>query len=571
MTQITRRRVLQGSGAVAATLALAACHNDTAEQTHDATPPTSPATDPVTSPSPNAKRPNIVLILADDMGYADLGCWGSEISTPNIDKLATNGVRFTGMHNNPRCTVTRAALLTGLYPTQAGLGFNTGNDGTPQYQGYLNDSCVTLGEALGGAGYRTAIAGKWNVAPWGRTTTAEPHERGFERALCDVGGEALTYFDTIRYLNGKVIGRSSDPNYYFTRSVTGYCVASIKEMHASGDPFFLYAAYTAPHFPLQAPSLDVEPYHGHYSMGWDVLRQQRWEAGKEAGVIDPAWTLPPPGPGTTTYAQSQDLEWEQRRMEVYAAQVSVMDEGVGKIVAELEALKILDNTLIIFLSDNGACAEVVHRGNKHAQALTRNGKPMDAGNIPTVLPGPSNTFQSYGIDWANTSNTPFRMYKRYTEEGGISSPMVASWPGTLPTGGLDARLLHVMDLMPTFMELAGKPYPTTFANKAITPTEGQSFAPILTDAADQADWKRSGMLFWEHMGHRAARDGDWKVVSELPVGGWELFNMASDRTETVDLSSSNPAMLASLSSAYDAWKARVGVRTWSKKTEYRVS
>lgn len=572
MTEITRRRLLQGSGAVAATLALASCSNDAAEKAGEATPPTSPRTSgTTTTPVPEAKRPNVVLILADDMGYADLGCWGAEISTPNIDKLAENGWRFTGMHNNPRCTVTRGALLTGLYPTQAGVGFNTGNYGLPAYQGYLNDSCVTLGEALGQAGYRTAISGKWNVAPWGRTTPALPHLRGFERALCDVGGEALTYFDTLRYLNGALIGRSKDPAYYFTRSVTGYAIGSIKEFHATGDPFFVYAAYTAPHFPLQAPDADVTPYHGKYAAGWDTIRAQRHTAGIAAGVIDPSWSLPRTGPGTTPYQQAGDLEWQQRRMEVYAAQVSVMDEGVGKIVETLDQLGITDDTVILFLSDNGACSELVRPNNKHAQETTRNGLTMVAGNIPTVLPGPSNTFQSYGVDWAHVSNTPFRMYKRWTEEGGISTPMVASWPGTLSPGGLDHRLLHVMDLMPTLLELAGTPYPKTYRGKPITPVEGQSFAPILTGADGQEDWSRDGMLFWEHMGHRAARQGDWKLVSDLVDGGWELFDMSADRTETVDLSSQHPDVVATLSTAYDAWKVRTGVQTWNDRTEYRAS
>lgn len=571
MTDIPRRRVLQGSGAVVATLALGACSRSVAEKTVSATPPTqsTPSATP-TTPDPNAKRPNIVVILADDMGYADLGCWGAEISTPNIDRLATNGWRFTGMHNNPRCAVTRASLLTGLYPTQAGLGFNTGDYGTPAYQGYLNDSCLTLGEALGAAGYRTAIAGKWNVAPWGRPTPSLPAQRGFQRSLCDVGGEALSYFDTVRYLNGSVIGRSKDPAYYFTDSVTGYCVGSIKEFHASGDPFFIYAAYTAPHFPLQAPDADIQKYAGKYAMGWDALRQQRYEKGIAAGVIDPAWKLPPPGPGTSPYDKAADPLWEQRRMEVYAAQISIMDEGVGRIVDTLEQLGIADNTLVMFLSDNGACAETVRPNNKHAQPVTRNGKTMQAGNIPTVLPGPSNTFQSYGIDWANTSNTPFRMYKRYTEEGGISSPMVVSWPGTMPKGGLDHRVLHVMDLMPTFLELAGIGYPETYKGHPLTPLEGQSFAPILTNAADEAQWSRDGLLFWEHMGHRAALKGDWKVVSELPIGGWDLYNLASDRTETTDLSKQNPTMLAELSAAYDQWQTRVGVRTWSDRTGYQA-
>lgn len=571
MTDITRRRILQGSGAVVATLALGAC-STAAEQTAGVPPTTPTGPDPTTptTSGPLAKRPNIIVVLADDMGYADLGCWGSEIKTPNIDRLAANGARFTQMYNNPRCTVSRAALLTGLYPTQAGLGFNTGDYGTPAYQGYLNDSCMTLGEALGDAGYRTAVAGKWNVAPWGRQTSALPAQRGFERSLCDVGGEALSYFDTQRYLNGAILGRSKDPEYYFTNSVTGFCIGSIKEFHASGDPFFIYAAYTAPHFPLQAPDVDVEKYHGTYAMGWDALRQQRYEAGVAAGVIDASWTLPGPGPGTSSYDTAANPAWEQRRMEVYAAQVTIMDEGVGKIVDTLEQLGIADNTLIMFLSDNGACSEDVRPDNKHAQEVTRNGLTMQAGNLATVMPGPSNTFQSYGVDWAHASNTPFRMYKRYTEEGGIASPMVVSWPAALPKGGLDDRVLHVMDLMPTFLDLAGATYPRERDGQPLTPVEGQSFATVLANAPDEQQWMRDGTLFWEHMGHRAARRDNWKIVSELPVGGWQLYDMSADRTETLDVSAQNPDVLSQLAAAYDEWQARVGVRIYDERTGYQA-
>ena len=252
-------------------------------------------------------------------------------------------------------------------------------------------------------------------------------------------------------------------------------------------------------------------------------------------------------------------------MEVYAAQITVMDTGIGQILQTLDDLGIADNTLIVFLSDNGACAEVVKPHNKHAQPITRNGKPMQAGNLPSVLPGPSNTFQSYGIDWANTSNTPFRMYKRWTEEGGISTPMVARWPKHLPAGGLDHRFMHVMDLMPTLLDVAGGSYPTSFKANAIQPTEGESFAKILRQDAGQASWTRSGMVFWEHMGHRAVRSGNWKIVSDQPVGGWNLYDMEHDRTETVDLGPQHPDVLQQLSDAYDAWKTRVHVLDWNGK------
>jgi arylsulfatase A-like enzyme len=438
MSQITRRRLLQGSGAVLAGLALGACSGE----------PTRPGASTTTtsgSPPPtDSSRPNIIVFLADDLGFSDLGCYGSEISTPNLDRLAATGRRFSNMHNNPRCCPSRATLLTGLYPTQAGVGDMTSNQGTPAYQGYLNDSCVTIAQALGQVGYRSAVSGKWHVAPRNRLDNW-PAMRGFERSFCQMGGG--DYYRPILYEDGKVVGTPTDPNYYLTTAITDHAVESVRTFAQGTDPFFMYVAYKNPHFPLQAPAAAIEKYHGAYDMGWTELRQQRWERTKDAKIINPAWSLPKADVQAVPWASAGQKDWQAARMEVYAAQVSLMDEGIGEILDTVEQLGIRDNTLILFLSDNGACAEIPKDGGKK-KIPTSDGLPMQAGNIPGLFPGPSNTYQSYGVDWANASNSPFRKYKRWTEEGGISTPLIASWPAALPAGGVDDRFLHIIDLMP---------------------------------------------------------------------------------------------------------------------------
>ncbi len=343
---------------------------------------------------------------------------------------------------------------------------------------------------------------------------------------------------------------------------------SIRTFAQGTDPFFMYVGYKNPHFPLQAPPAAIAKYRGAYDMGWTELRQQRWERTKDAEVVNPDWKLPAPDVAAVPWSETGWKNWQSARMEVYAAQVTLMDDGVGKVLDTLEELGIRDNTLVLFLSDNGACAEIPRDKNK-GKIPTSNGLPMQAGDIPGLFPGPSNTYQSYGVDWANASNSPFRKYKRWTEEGGISTPLIASWPGTLPVGGVDDRFLHIIDLMPTFLELAGASYPTSFGDHRLTPLEGASFAPILKNAPNSLTWKRPGSCFWEHLGHRAARQGRWKVVSDHSTGKFELFDMTSDRTETRNVAAQNPAITRDLGAQWEAWKVRTGVRTWHPHMHYR--
>lgn len=553
MSQITRRRLLQGSGAVAAGLALEAC-TGTASNV---------GSGPTGAPG-SGKRPNILMIVSDDIGYSDLGCFGGEIPTPNLDRLAQGGRRFTQLLTNPMCCPSRAALLTGLYPTQAGVGYYTNDEGTPGYQGHLNANCATLAEVLGAAGYATAISGKWHVSNW-RTPSAEPPQRGFDQSFCEIGGNG--FFTTERFLNGRKIGVSPNPDFYMTDAITSFAKRQIQTMAHGGKPFFLYTAYTSPHFPLQAPADDIAKFHGKYEGGWDVLRQSRYQQMRSTGIIDPAWALSPLSPGVNAWDASVAHNWQASRMEVYAAMVSVMDQGVGVLLDTLEQEGVLDDTLVLFFGDNGASAEEIPLNSRHGLP-TRNGKPMRSGNSPTIFPGASDTFCSYGRPWGSASATPFRRYKLWVEEGGICTPFIASWPGVLPGGGIDHRTLHLMDFMPTVVDIAGARYPSTRQGQPVHPMQGQSFADVLQgDVSAPASTDR--WLFWEFQGHRAARHGNWKIVDDESTGPWELYDMASDRTELHDLASAHPDVVQQMSAAWSAWKARVGVRTWSPTREYR--
>jgi arylsulfatase A-like enzyme len=569
MPEITRRRVLQGSGALAAGLALAGCTDAAPSPPVGPTSPgsTSPRTSGGTSTlAPPKRRPNIVLIVADDIGYTDLGCFGGEIPTPNLDRLASGGRRFTQMLTNPMCCPSRASLLTGLYPTQAGVGYYTSDFGSPGYQGHLDDSCVTTAQVLKSAGYQTAISGKWHVSGW-HTPPAEPPARGFDQSFCEIGGNG--YFTTERFLNGKNIGISPDPDFYMTNAITGFACRQISEFAKNPEPFFLYTAYTAPHYPLQAPAADITPFHGRYREGWDAVRAARYQRAGDLGIIDPQWTLAPRADDVIPWDETKGQDWQSARMEVYAAQVHIMDRGVGRILDTLEQQGILDETVVLFLGDNGASAEAILPSSHHGAALTRNGKPMRAGNDPSIFPGGSDTFCSYGKPWGSVSATPFRRYKLWVEEGGICTPCIASWPGTLAAGGIDPRPLHVMDLMPTFVDLTDARYPASYRGIEIQPMEGESFADALSGSSEPGPAASDRWLFWEFTGHRAARHGRYKIVSDEVNGTWGLFDMVADRTEAVDLAAQHPDVVAAMELAWQRWKDRVGVVTWNDQTGYR--
>jgi len=495
-------------------------------------------------------RPNIVLIMADDMGYSDIGCYGGEIRTPNIDALARGGLRFTQFYNTSRCCPTRATLLTGLWSHQAGMGgmVKAGKNAPPAYQGYLNNQCVTIAEALRPFGYRALMSGKWHV---GEERGHWPLDRGFERYFGLISG-ACNYWKLDK---GRKMALENEPfvpssdDFYMTDAFTDYAVKMVDEYALKDDPFFLYVAYTAPHWPLHARPDDIERYRGKYLDGWAKLREKRHARMIAEGIVSKDWPLSPLDAkdwDSLSDKQKQDFDL---KMAVYAAQIDRMDQGVGRIVDKLKEVGELDNTLILFLADNGGCHEQVNRS--------------ETADAP---PGPRESFLSYGRNWANASNTPFRRYKHWVHEGGISSPLIAHWPKGLKRpeadgdrpAGLTDQVAHLVDLMPTFLELAEAGYPIRRGETPIVPLEGKSLVPVL-----QGETLGPRQLYWEHFRNRAMRDGDWKLVA-VAGGDWELYDLATDRTELNNLAKEKPAKLAELKAKYEAWAKRVGVREANK-------
>jgi len=484
---------------------------------------------------PAPGRPNIILILADDMGFSDLGCYGSEIATPNLDRLAANGLRFTQFYNAARCCPTRASLLTGLYPHQAGMGDMVGDRGLPAYQGFLNDRCVTIAEALRQSGYHVLMSGKWHV---GEDRPHWPLDRGFEHYFGLISG-ACSYF---RLDPGRKMAVDNDPyvppakGFYMTDAITDHAVSFLDKYSREDAPFFLYVAYTAPHFPLHALPEDIARYRGTYRAGWDELRQRRYRRLIELGLIDPKWPLSPRDPDVPAWIDAGDKDAWDLRMAVYAAQIDRMDRGIGRILAKLRQLDIDGNTLVMFLSDNGAEAELI-----------------DAGK-PGAAPGEADSYATYRRPWANASNTPWRLFKCWVHEGGISTPFIAHWPaGIREPGRIIHHVAHVIDLMPTCLDVAGARCPNTRYGKNTLPLEGAS---LLTLFQGKAPPERP-MLFWEHEGNRAVRAGRWKLVCRPPTP-WALYAIEADRTELNNLADERPDIVADLGAKYAEWARRCG-------------
>ncbi len=498
---------------------------------------------PLWSGAGAAGRPNIVLIMADDMGYSDIGCYGGEIETPNLDRLAANGLRFTQFYNTARCCPTRASLLTGLYSHQAGIGHMVGDKGYPAYQGYLNDRCVTIAEVLKTAGYQTLMTGKWHV---GNKRGYWPLDRGFERFY---GSNTSTgsYFEIHKdsydrrlILDDKEV--EPPEKWYATDAYTDYAIDFIEAACGEDRPFFLYTAYTAPHWPLHALPEDIAKYRGKYRKGWDELRSERHRRMIELGIIEDRWPLSPRGGKAWDSLSPAKQDEMDLRMAVYAAMVDRMDQNIGRIVRKLKERGIFDNTLILFLSDNGGCAEGGLWG------FNREGGPI----------GSPASYASYGLCWANASDTPFRRYKKWAHEGGIATPLIAHWPAVVESKGeLVHEPGHVIDIMATCCDAANAEYPRRYKGKQIVPLEGKSLLPVLQGRS------RAGheAIHWEHQGNRAIRCGKWKLVSEHP-GEWELYDLEQDRTELNDLAEELPDKVAELKAMYAQWAKRCGVRPW---------
>lgn len=491
-----------------------------------------------------AGKPDIIVILVDDMGFSDLGCYGSSIDTPHLDSLAANGLRFTDFHNTARCCPTRAALLTGLYSHQAGVGHMVKDEHKPGYRGRLNESCVTIAEALKPAGYTSLITGKWHV---GDNKGHHPLDRGFDRFWGSPGGggfyfkEAMLLKNREIYLNAEKIDPPDD--MYVTDDFTDHAIAFIEEaVTETQKPFFLYLAHIAPHWPLQAKPEDIAKYKGHFDHGWDAERERRFAKQKSLGLLPANATLSPRDPQAKSW---EEISEEQRtdlahRMEIYAAQIDSIDQNLGRLIANLKELGRFENTLILILSDNGCSSE---------------GGPGGFNNGKEKAPiGAALTHASAGLEWSNASNTPFRKHKISTFSGGTRTPFIVHWPaGIAVKNQLRSQPAHVIDIMPTILEATGATYLDEHKGISVTPPAGKSLLPAFKE-----DTVTPRDLFWEHQGNRAVRQGDWKAVRSDKME-WQLYDLSQDPTETTDLSKENPERLAELKALWQTWAERCNV------------
>ncbi|MFI4852234.1 MAG: arylsulfatase [Gimesia chilikensis] len=487
-------------------------------------------------PEKSKQRPNIILIMCDDMGWSDLGCYGGEVQTPNLDQMAREGLRFTQFYNNAVCWTTRASLVTGLYPRYP--------------RPHLTTNMVTLGEVLKQAGYQTALSGKWHL---GRTETTHPVYRGFEDYYGLLDG-CCNFFDPY-YRDPKYKWGSSGGGYrffaknttritefpddfYTTDAFTDHAIEQIKGYAKTDQPFFLHLCYTAPHYPLHAKPKDIAKYKGRYAAGWEALREERYQRQLKMGLVDPQWKLPERDPESADWENDKyPRDWQQRRMEVYAAMIDCMDQNIGRLMQTLKETGVDENTIVMFLSDNGPDAS------------------EPGGANPQQEPGPKEYYTTCGPSWAFPQNTPFRRFKTWMHEGGISTPLIVRWPGHVAPASLTRQPAHIIDVMPTCIELAETKYPETYAGHKIIPVEGKSMLPIFQGETRQPHES----LFWELRNNQAVRQGKWKLVADRTINRWELYDLEQDRTETNNLASHNPERVAQMKAAWQEWAELTGV------------
>lgn len=492
-------------------------------------------------PLSGKEPPNIVLIMVDDMGFSDIGCYGSEIPTPHLDALAGEGLKFSQFYNTGRCCPTRASLLTGQYSHRTGLGWMTSDQGVPGYRGFINEEVLTIPEVLNPAGYFTAMTGKWHVG-WRAGVT--PQSRGFHRSLNTPAG-GLHFDDqtgskgsTALYLNGENISRQDarlSPPWYGTDLWTDWGLKFMDEARAEEKPFFLFLSHVAPHFPCMAPEATIAKYRGKYLVGWDQLREERYARQIELGLVEKSWPLSPRPedvPAWDSLSKKEQKRYDDM-MAIYAAMIEEVDQSVGKLVAGLKERGVYDNTLILFLTDNGGNAEQGVKGRYEGEN-----------------PGDQHSNVFVGKCWALLQNTPFRLYKHYNHEGGIASPLIAHWPdGIKPRDAWIETPTHLIDLLATFTDLSSADYPEQFRDQEIAPLPGVSLRPLFKGK----DGFPKRTLYWEHEGNAAVREGDWKLVRQGRDGEWELYQMSTDRTEQTNLAAKNPDVVANLKAHWTAW------------------
>jgi arylsulfatase len=547
---------------------------------------------PQAAPAAEPPRPNVIVILSDDMGFSDLGCYGGEIATPNLDNLAAGGLRFTQFYNNARCCPTRASILTGLYPHQAGVGHMMEDHGPthPGYRGVLDPACRTIAQVLKPSGYRCYAVGKWHVSRFAGAKGPKsdwPIARGFDRYYGTIHGAGSYYDPSSLVRDETMISPYADPKYkpatfYYTDAITHHAVCFVDEhvKEHAGEPFFMYVAYTAAHWPMHALPEDRAKYAGKYDGGYEPIRKARLEKAAKLGLVDPAQGL---CPQARDWEEVKNKRWDASCMECYAAMVDRMDQGIGKLIAELKRTGQFDNTLILFLEDNGGCAEPKGRAAEKdhpniarpdqptfppmkpeefaaggsVPKQTRDGYPVRMG--PKVMPGGPDTYVAYGRGWANVSNTPFREYKHWVHEGGISTPLIAHWPkGISARGELRTQPGHLIDIAVTCFELAGTRYPSDAPS-----LEGKSLLPAFAGKPIERD-----AIYWEHEGNRAVRVGDWKLVGKH-AQPWELYEISKDRVEGHDLAATMPDRVRTLVAKYEAWAKRSRVEPWPVAAEVK--
>ncbi|MFT4153846.1 arylsulfatase [Parafilimonas sp.] len=518
-------------------------------------------------------RPNIIIILADDLGYSDLGCYGGEINTPNLDYLAANGVRFSNFYNTSRCCPSRASLLTGLYNHNAGIGEMTEDRRLPGYRGHITDSVATIAELLKQAGYHTAMSGKWHVSNTVEQPTKEeqlkwlnhqldaplfspveqyPVNRGFEKYFGNIWG-VVDYFDPFSLVSGTTPVKEIPKDYYHTDAINDTAVAYIKELSSGNKPFFLYVAETAPHWPLMAPEKEIKKYVSTYTSGWEAIREARYKKMVKLGLIDPNKApLSARWEDSLQWEDNPHKDWDARAMAVHAAMVDRMDQGIGRIINALKQTNQLNNTVIIFLSDNGASAEVAanYGPGFDRPSETRKGKTIHYVTKKDIMPGPETTYASIGPRWANVANTPYRYWKAESYEGGIHAPFIAYWPNglKLKKGSINKQLCHVMDIMPTCLELAKTTYPETYNNHKLLPVQGISFLPVL----QHEKYNGHDILCNEHYGAKYIRQGEWKLVAGNNEA-WHLYHIADDETEMNDVAAKYPDKVRQMEVLWQQW------------------
>ncbi len=475
--------------------------------------------------------PNIVLILCDDMGWSDIGCYGGEIQTPHLDRLAAEGMRFTQFYNNAKCTTTRASLITGLYPRRRGA--------------LLKPEMVTIPEVLAPAGYVSALSGKWHL---GKTAPQRPSDRGFDNYYGLLDGCCNYHQPSIPDPQFKGGGRrwfgeddvrieTFPEGFYTTDAFSDYACQVIDRAAEQQRPFFLHVCYTAPHYPLHAPEEDIARYRGQYRDGWETLRQRRHMRQIEMGLIDPAWKLPDPDPEVTPWSQLENPDYFDELMATYAAMIDRMDQGIGRILSKLTEHGLDENTVVCFLSDNGGCAET------------------PGGFDESRTPGVKEFYTACGPGWAYAQNTPFRRFKSWVHEGGIATPLIVRWPSVVEPGSICREVGHIIDLLPTIADIADVDYPTQRNGQAILRVEGRTLRPLLEGKSREGH----EALYWEWNGNRAVREGVWKLCWDRKVKAWELYNLTQDRTETQDLATLHPEVVKRLGEKWHAWATATGV------------